>query len=70
MKLKCELSHITGSFVAGDRVKIARLIAPEDLPVGSTGTFRKWDDVCPAMVIIVWDAGWSGLYHPGDILKA
>lgn len=53
----------------GDKVKIGRLIAPEDLPIGSEGIFRKWDDNCTDMMIIDWDAGWTGLYHPRDIVK-
>ena len=56
-------------FVAGDRVKISRLIAPEDLPIGSTGTVQAIDDLCKGMLIILWDAGWTGLYSPKDILK-
>jgi hypothetical protein len=63
-------SAASDCYAPGDRVAINRLIAPEDLPVGSLGTIRKADDVCTDMVIIDWDAGWAGLYHPHHILKA
>lgn len=65
--VKEALRHI--NYAPGDRVAINQLIAPEDLPIGSLGTFRKWDDICTDMVIIDWDAGWSGVYCSQQISK-
>ena len=56
-------------FKSGDRVKITRLIAPEDLTIGSKGVIVNFDEVCDDMLLIKWDAGWNGLYFPKDIEK-
>lgn len=52
----------------GDRVKIVRLIPPEDLPVGSEGiVVGPGQPHIHGMLIVAWDVGWRGLYHQDDL---
>lgn len=54
----------------GDRVCIARMIPPEDIPVGTIGEIIGWDDDTDSYLVKWESESGNGLYDSCDIMRA